>query len=151
MIGRRSGMPAPQEDRHEPSRGEAAGAVDIALSQGHSDQAVRWYLNSILSARQKRSKYLDERLFAEPAWDILLHVYAAELGMRQRLSVQCLADAARVPASTALRWIRALDAEGLVTCKPIVDAGQAVVGLSEAGRTALGSYFRDIASGAPPA
>lgn len=153
MIGRAKRMSA-SKDEPAPgtSRSGAADSAATVIGERHCEQVARWYLRSILSSRRKRGKYFGERLFAEPAWDILLHLYSAELEARRRLSVESLADAAQVPASTAVRWIGALEAEGLVSWKPLpVDAGRTLVNLSEAGRTALGSYFRDIASGAPPA
>jgi len=148
MTGRGARMTVPQDDHRNPSRG---GAADNAVSQADLELAVGRYLHFILSARRKRRKYLGERLFAEPAWDILLHLYAAELEDEQSLSLEGLAGAAQVPASTVLRWVHALEADGLIAPKtPPADPSQTFVNLSETGRAALGSYFRDIATATPP-
>jgi len=148
MTGRGARMTVPQDDHRDPSR---RGAADSAASQADVELAVRRYVHFILSARHKRRKYMGKRLFAEPAWDILLHLYAAELGDEQSLSLEWLTDAAQVPASTVLRWVHALEADGFVASKTLpADPAQTFVNLSETGRTALGSYFRDIATATPP-
>lgn len=147
MTGRGARMAVPDEDTSPSGRG----AADSAVSQGDLEQAVRQHLHSFLSARHKRRRYFGERLFAEPAWDILLHLYAAELEAREGLPVSALVDAAQVPASAALRWVHALEAEGLVAWKTLqADPCQAPVNLSKAGRMALDSYFCDIAAASPP-
>lgn len=143
MTGRGARMAVPEEDTSSSGRG----AAESAVSQGDLEQAVRHHLHSFLSARHKRRRYFGERLFAEPAWDILLHLYAAELETREGLPVSALAGAVQVPASTALRWIHALKAEGLVAWNTLrANPCQAPVNLSKAGRMALDSYFRDIAA-----
>lgn len=71
-------------------------------------------------------------LFGEPAWDILLDLFIArEAGRRVSVSSACIA--ADVPATTALRWLSALEQRGLVErqADPI-DGRRVHVGLSEA-------------------
>jgi DNA-binding MarR family transcriptional regulator len=148
MMGRGARMTVPQNDHRDPSR---SGAADSDVSQADVELAVRRYVHFILSARCKRRKYLGERLFAEPAWDILLHLYAAELEDEQSLSLEGLAGVVQIPASTVLRWVHALEADGLIASNALpADPSQTFVNLSETGRAALGSYFRDIAAAAPP-
>ena len=71
------------------------------------------YVRAILKARLDRNGIFPPHLFADPAWDMLLDLYAAELGQR-RVSVTSLCIAANVPTTTALRWISALEGEGLI-------------------------------------
>src|SRR3546814_19760209 len=60
---------------------------------------------------------LDSELFGEPAWDMLLDLYAAALeGRRLSVSSSCLA--AGVPPTTALRWQRLLVERELVARVP---------------------------------
>jgi|SRR3712207_864248 len=66
-----------------------------------------------LKARRARAQFLGENLFADPAWDILLEAYASYL-LEQRTSVTALCNAAAVPGTTALRWIRKLEQDGLL-------------------------------------
>jgi len=55
-----------------------------------------------------------EDLFADPAWDILLDLYASEIeGQDISVSSACLAGA--VPSTTALGWLVKLERRGLVT------------------------------------
>jgi DNA-binding MarR family transcriptional regulator len=68
---------------------------------------------SILSARRRRAKFFDADLFADPAWDILLELYAAELAQR-RMTVNQVCIGAAVPPTTALRWINMLEQRGMI-------------------------------------
>lgn len=53
-----------------------------------------------------------ESFYGEPAWDMMLDLYIAHLiGQRTAVSSACLA--ARVPSTTALRYIKSLCAKGL--------------------------------------
>ena len=65
----------------------------------------------LLAARRIRERQLGEDLFADPAWDLLLEGFAADLG-RRRVTVSELCQASNVPASVALRWLRKLEQDG---------------------------------------
>lgn len=65
----------------------------------------------------QRAKFLPPHYFADPVWIVLLDLYAHTL-KRLRVSVGSLCIAARVPASTALRWIAVLVADGLIIREP---------------------------------
>jgi DNA-binding MarR family transcriptional regulator len=80
----------------------------IPPTDGRAPQYVE-LVRSIIRLRRLREDYLGENLFADPAWDMLLELYAARLDGRQ-VSVSCLCIAAAVPATTALRWISTLEA-----------------------------------------
>jgi DNA-binding MarR family transcriptional regulator len=70
-------------------------------------------VDSILKARRLRDEFFGSSLFADPAWDILLELYVAELkGIRRSVSAVCIGAA--VPLTTALRWIRSLEKKGLL-------------------------------------
>lgn len=68
-------------------------------------------VNEILRARRRREKAFGGDLFGEPAWDILLELYAAEHAQR-KLSVSSVCYVSAVPATTALRWIQRLEKDG---------------------------------------
>ena len=70
-------------------------------------------LQSIMEMRRRRSAVFGEGLFSDPAWDILLELFAAELDGR-RLGLSDLAHIA--PRSTLARWLTALEERGLVLC-----------------------------------
>lgn len=69
---------------------------------------------SIYRLRRIRDDAFDNRIFADPAWDILLDLFiAAERGRRVSVSSACIGAA--VPATTALRHLSALAKHGLVS------------------------------------
>ena len=66
-----------------------------------------------IRARRLRDQHLPKGLFADPAWDMLLDLFAARLeGMTVSVSSLCIAAA--VPPTTALRWITAMTDAGLL-------------------------------------
>ena len=77
------------------------------------------HILSVISVRRARGPVLGESLFSEPAWDILLELYAAELGGRS-MTLSDLARAIDTPASVAARWQAALEDHGLT--RSTVDA-----------------------------
>ena len=62
----------------------------------------------VLNLRKSRNQIFCKALFGEPAWDMLLQLYAAQLEGRTEC-VTDLCDASGVPQSTALRWISCLE------------------------------------------
>lgn len=79
------------------------------LSEEEIDRAR--LVKEILRARRRREKVFGGDLFGEPAWDILLELYAAQQA-QQKLSVSSLCYVSAVPATTALRWIQRLETDG---------------------------------------
>ena len=81
-----------------------------------------------------RDDFLSEGLFGEPAWDILLDLFACEEeGRSVRISSACIGAA--VPASTALRYLSEMERRGLVErCRDEVDRRGQYVRLSNEAR-----------------
>lgn len=105
-------------------------------------------IRAILKLRRNRDRFFEGEMFADPAWDMLLELYAAKLGQR-RISVGSLCLAAAVPATTALRWIAMLQSKGLVerSADPM-DGRRFHLSLSGTGLDAMASYFRTVPVGA---
>lgn len=82
---------------------------DRPAGKACSDDEIR----GILQARLERNSFFPGDLFSDPAWDMLLDLYAAELG-QVRVSVTSLCIASNAPTSTALRWISTLEQQGLI-------------------------------------
>ena len=102
-------------------------------------------IRRILRERTRRTQHLKASLFGEPAWDMLLELYASEIEQR-RISVTSLCLASGVPATTALRWISALEREGLIQKRSDpLDGRRAHVSLSTKGLNAMFAYFRAAA------
>jgi DNA-binding MarR family transcriptional regulator len=71
------------------------------------------YVERMRRLRLKRNEVIGAQLFRDPAWDILLDLFAShERG--ERVSVIALALASGVPQSTALRTIQRLEEKGLI-------------------------------------
>ena len=99
-------------------------------------------IRSILRVRRERSAIFGEGLFSEPAWDILLELFAAHLGNR----TIGLGDLTRIaPESTLARWVSALEERGLVICDGPLQPHQMRVSLSADCAAKLGRFL----SGAP--
>jgi DNA-binding MarR family transcriptional regulator len=82
-----------------------------------SDKKLAIIATSIYRARRRRLNYFGEALFGEPAWDMLLDLFANRaLGRRVNITSLCLA--ADVPQSTGLRYITQLEEHGLLERSP---------------------------------
>ena len=114
----------------------------VQSDSGPGPRAVR----RLLRWRSQRANFFSAKLFADPAWDILLELYAAELEQR-RVSVGSLCIASRVPATTALRWIATLVGEGLIKrhSDPL-DARRIFVTLAPDSSRAMAKYFQGAPS-----
>lgn len=74
---------------------------------------ARLVAQSALRLRRRRERVLGGQLFAEPAWDMLLDLYVRQSeDLRTTISGACIGAAA--PATTALRYLAALEQRGLV-------------------------------------
>lgn len=119
-------------------------AGESRLSGAHaSARFVRWVIRS----RAIRRQFFKEDLFADPAWDMLLELYALECEGR-RISVSKLSVAAGVPCTTTLRWIDKLESESLIvrTNDPF-DARRVWIGLSDRGVRTMRDYVGEVSAG----
>lgn len=101
-------------------------------------------VRTVIRARAERTRFFGADLFADPAWDILLELYACELS-QQRLSVSKLTYASNVPATTVLRWLGVLEQQGLIARYPDPRDGRRVwISLSPAGSESMARYFEAV-------
>ncbi len=70
------------------------------------------FVRRLLKVRRERERFFPAEIFADPAWDMLLDLIAAQLEGKP-VPVSSLCIAAAVPTTTALRWIRSLSEAGL--------------------------------------
>lgn len=106
------------------------------------------FLRAILRVRRLRSEYLGKNNFSDAAWDILLELFAGHLE-GQCVTLDSLCDAALTPKSTCLRWLKKLEADGLV--EQSEQTGEdARVGLTSTGAAAMLKYFAAISAHAQP-
>ncbi|MEP9400292.1 winged helix DNA-binding protein [Sphingomonas silueang] len=113
------------------------GAVEPVLSAAKVRDVIR--------ARRLRGRFFDPALFADPAWDMLLDLFAAHLEDR-RVSVSSLCIASAVPPTTALRWITTLVDAGLFERRDDpTDRRRAFLTLTARGANGMTGYARAVA------
>jgi DNA-binding MarR family transcriptional regulator len=116
-------------------RVDAAGPPDAAATA-----------EALLSARRDRSQALGPGLFADPAWDMLLALFAAaERG--EALPVTRLCTAAGVPQTTALRWLEQLEQGRLIVrAADAADARRTLVSLAPDAREKMRALIKRTAA-----
>jgi hypothetical protein len=106
-------------------------------------------VRAIIRARRMRDQFFRGEIFADPAFDMLLDLYAARLE-GHRVAVSSLCIAAAVPATTALRWIKQLTDRGLFVRQADPQDGRRIyIDLSEAAAKAMGNYLAAVQRIAP--
>lgn len=105
------------------------------------EQLTEYDVRRYIQWRSRRSSVLEAKFLTDPAWDMLVELFASFLGQR-RISVSSLCGVAGVPATTALRWINVLESQGLVvrTDDPM-DGRRTFVALSEVGKAKMSAFF----------
>jgi len=117
----------------------------MALSEpGIAPNATPTRLRLVIKARRTREIMLGTDLFADPAWDMLLESYAADL-TDTSLSVTSLCLGAAVPATTALRWLQKLEQQGWVGRRSDpLDGRRIWVEMTTQGSSRMSKYFNAI-------
>ena len=117
-------------------------AALVAQSADGGGPVTREHVRLVISARRLRSELLPSDFFSEPAWDVLLEVFARHLeGTEGCLSE--IAEAASIPNTTALRSADKLKEEGLLVRQvDPSDARRVILQLSNLGERVMQSYFR---------
>ena len=101
-------------------------------------------VRKLLKCRLARQRHFRDGLFADPAWDMLLELYATKLAGRL-ISVTSIIGAASVPYSTGLRWLNTLIREGLAVRRADpMDGRRVFVEISAKGFDAMDNYFRGL-------
>lgn len=104
-------------------------------------------VGAAIRARRLRARFFDEELFADPAWDMMLHLLYADL-RQQRVTISTLCAAAHVPATTALRWLKSMSDKGVfIRRDDPFDGRRTYVELAPATERALRFYFAELAKG----
>ena len=83
------------------------------------------FIRMLIRTRRLRTHYFRADLFADPAWDMLLDLLAAQLEGK-KVAVSSLCIAAAVPPTTALRWIGVLAENELIVRVADPDDGRRV-------------------------
>ena len=123
----------------------AMAGIKAAGDEAADDPGVEaTYIRSMIRARRLRDQFFRGDLFADPAWDMLLDLMAARLE-KNRVAVSSLCIAAAVPATTALRWIKALTDRGIFVRQADPQDGRRVyIELSDDAARGLAAYLRAV-------
>ncbi|HSX56570.1 MAG TPA: winged helix DNA-binding protein [Sphingomonas sp.] len=124
----------------------AAGALDLSHTAG-ARQVSAVTVRALIRRRRLRERFFEEELFADPAWDMLLDLYAARLE-GGRVCVSSLCYAAAVPSTTALRWIAQMTKAGLLAREADPhDRRRHYMLLTERAAASMNAYFLSLAAG----
>ena len=98
--------------------------------------------------RGRRMELLPKDMFGEPAWEMLLILYAEQ--HRTRLTIARLSDKLDLPPTTALRWLNYLEDKRLVVRAPHpTDQRCAILTLTSNAIEALDSYLSEAITRSP--
>lgn len=96
-------------------------------------------------SRRLRETYIGCHLFGEPSWDLLLDLFAHTIKGKQ-VPTSSAYIAAHCPSTTALRYIKALENEGLVEGHANEgDARYRMLELTDDAIVSVGSYLMILA------
>ncbi len=98
-------------------------------------------VRALIQARRLRDRFLLPDLFGEPAWDILLDLFAARIE-RTPVAVSSLCIAAAVPPTTALRTIRNMTERGLLArIDDVSDRRRVFIALTDGAAAQMSAYI----------
>lgn len=101
------------------------------------DKELRTLAYKIYKKRRLRDRIVVERLFGEPAWDMLLALYCLP-ARGEFLTVTSLSYAADIPQATGMRWQQSLQKQGLIERGPDgLDARKKFMRLTSAGKAMM--------------
>ena len=124
-----------------PFRPVPSALVDDA---GINRAAVEANVINIINERRERAAFFPQRLFADPAWEILLALTLAH-ARQHRLDVTKLCQRVDVPATTVLRWISTMLDEGiLLRLNDKTDRRRKYIELSPASWEKMSQYISGI-------
>lgn len=84
-------------------QGFAGSSSDLAVRADNESDSLLERARVILANRRRRSAIFGTQMFSEPAWEILLTLYADQ--QAQRYTQSGVIDASGTSKTTALRWI----------------------------------------------
>lgn len=95
----------------------------------------------LYAERRRRDRTFPTDIFGEPSWDILLDLFVAR-GEGRRVPTTSACIGAHVPPTTALRWLRLLEGQGLIEREEDErDGRRTFVRLSTKGMDLVGNFL----------
>lgn len=133
-------MPAQRQSVGADITPSVAAGLQLASSRITSE-ALLAFARECYAIRRRRDRHLPSDLFGEPTWDILLDLYVATREDRP-VPTTSACIGADVPPTTALRWLRILEARGLVEREDDGrDGRRTFVRLSDRGLAAMDDWL----------
>ena len=128
-----------------PSQDAAGTELRMRSNDMHRIQSISATdIRKIVRMRRMREQFFPSEFFADPAWDMMLDLFAARLEKRL-VSVSSLCIASAVPATTALRWIKSMTGEGILERRSDpLDGRRVHNSLSDEAVSNLYRYFADM-------
>ncbi|MBE2993425.1 hypothetical protein IFR23_15575 [Sphingomonas sp. CFBP 13603] len=122
----------------------AQAAEPVPVGDEPSDDALIEHATLVLAERRMRRKFLPAELFHEPAWDMLLALFASR-DDRMPMNIKALVSMSDAPVTTSQRWIEHLHKLKLIdrVIDP-TDRRRIEVSLSHVGDQAMKSYLRAL-------
>ena len=116
--------------------------LGVTNNEANAETALhRAQIRQVQKARKVRATFFGEDMFADPAWDMLLELYACQLS-QQRVSISGASAAAGVPPTTALRWITVLEQKNFITREnDPLDGRRVWISLTSHGAFLMRRYF----------
>jgi hypothetical protein len=131
-----TGIVVPEAPAPLPVRMESQN-LELRVRKGEPFVSTWQAAKVLYRMRRERDGIIGSKIFFDPAWDILLDLYAAE-GEGQRICISSSCIAASVPYSTALRCLRDLEAQALISrVRDRKDGRRTYVELTDRSRSAL--------------
>lgn len=104
----------------------------------------------MIISRRARARWFDQRAFGEPAWDILLVLYDAELHQRS-LPMTEVGRRAGIPSTSLTRWIEALLGWGMIDrLNDPLDRRTSRISLTHGARERIEAFCAELLASAPP-
>jgi DNA-binding MarR family transcriptional regulator len=109
-----------------------------------SDAALVAHANAVLGERRMRRQFLPGELFHEPAWDMLLALFASR-DERMPMNIKALVSMSDAPVTTSQRWIEHLYKLKLIdrVIDP-TDRRRVEISLSHDGDRQMKAYLRAL-------
>ncbi|MES3083611.1 hypothetical protein [Sphingomonas faeni] len=132
----------------EEFNGRVAKAAEPApVGNEPNDAALVEHANAVLEQRRLRRKFLPGELFHEPAWDMLLALFASR-DDRMPMNIKALVSMSDAPVTTSQRWIEHLHKLKLIDrVTDPTDRRRVEISLSYTGDQQMKAYLRALLRG----
>jgi DNA-binding MarR family transcriptional regulator len=125
----------------------AKAAEPVPTGNEPNDAALVEHANAVLEQRRLRRKFLPGELFHEPAWDMLLALFASR-DDRMPMNIKALVSMSDAPVTTSQRWIEHLHKLKLIDrVTDPTDRRRVEISLSYTGDQQMKAYLRALLRG----